>query len=435
MAKGLVERDNLAAIAGAIREKNGEETTYKPGEMAEAIRNLPSGGGGGEEPWMESAEAAYNYFRPKHWMKMIDMDWFRAQYPRQDEPTYVCYYIMLIRSKKRSISWDLLTTGMTNGRIAAYIYDGNTQKLFFSQTDIRYNTSFEFEIPDNLKNETDGYYEAIVCLRAYCNSTETGNGYEFTQYYPYSSTKCNSLIVDVNIYDDIPAGMLNKGYTSTSYTSNRLTFTYASFFKLRVSEPNYAIVGPSLSASNLIVSDSEALIASGNIQLGGAYGRVSISTSTDMSCYQYCQCWEVNNLSPDSIELDYQTLSFSNYSTSLVRKIKMNLPNTYPESFTLRVSNFPSNVDSFEIDFGNIKKIGFSGCTVGYTSNFTIPPRGFRQFMTAIMDKLDSGELTKNESLSNVITVSSTAGIEDIIERSTTLGYFTFSVKNDYQGG
>lgn len=46
MAKGLVERDNLAAIAGAIREKNGEETTYKPGEMAEAIRNLPSGGGG-----------------------------------------------------------------------------------------------------------------------------------------------------------------------------------------------------------------------------------------------------------------------------------------------------------------------------------------------------------------------------------------------------
>ena len=113
----------------------------------------------------------------------------------------------------------------------------------------------------------------------------------------------------------------------------------------------------------------------------------------------------------------------------------MNLPNTYPESFTLRISNFPSNVDSCEINFGNLKKIGFSGCSVGILTYITIPPRGFRQFMTAIMDKLDSGELTKDESLSNVINVSSTAGIEDIIERSTTSGYFTFSVKNDYQGG
>lgn len=52
MSKVLVNDANLSAIAGAIREKNGEETQYKPSEMAEAIRNLPSGGGGGgSRPW------------------------------------------------------------------------------------------------------------------------------------------------------------------------------------------------------------------------------------------------------------------------------------------------------------------------------------------------------------------------------------------------
>lgn len=36
---------NYANIADAIREKNGEETTYLPSEMANAIRSIPGGGG------------------------------------------------------------------------------------------------------------------------------------------------------------------------------------------------------------------------------------------------------------------------------------------------------------------------------------------------------------------------------------------------------
>lgn len=44
MAKVLINEENLTNIANAIREKNGETTTYKPGEMATAITDLPSGG-------------------------------------------------------------------------------------------------------------------------------------------------------------------------------------------------------------------------------------------------------------------------------------------------------------------------------------------------------------------------------------------------------
>lgn len=43
MAKVLVSEENLTNIANAIREKNGETTTYKPSEMAGAIQNISSG--------------------------------------------------------------------------------------------------------------------------------------------------------------------------------------------------------------------------------------------------------------------------------------------------------------------------------------------------------------------------------------------------------
>lgn len=46
MANVLVEETSLSNIASAIRVKNGSTAVYKPGEMAAAITNLPTGGGG-----------------------------------------------------------------------------------------------------------------------------------------------------------------------------------------------------------------------------------------------------------------------------------------------------------------------------------------------------------------------------------------------------
>ena len=47
MANVLVEETSLSNIASAIRVKNGSTAVYKPGEMAAAITNLPTGGSGG----------------------------------------------------------------------------------------------------------------------------------------------------------------------------------------------------------------------------------------------------------------------------------------------------------------------------------------------------------------------------------------------------
>ena len=49
MANVLVEETSLSNIASAIRGKNGSTAVYKPGEMAAAITNLPTGGSSGGE--------------------------------------------------------------------------------------------------------------------------------------------------------------------------------------------------------------------------------------------------------------------------------------------------------------------------------------------------------------------------------------------------
>ena len=49
MANVLVEETSLSNIASAIRGKNGSTAVYKPGEMAAAITNLPTGSSSGGE--------------------------------------------------------------------------------------------------------------------------------------------------------------------------------------------------------------------------------------------------------------------------------------------------------------------------------------------------------------------------------------------------
>lgn len=44
MANVLVDENSLQCIANAIREKNGTDDTYKPSEMPQAIRDIPTGG-------------------------------------------------------------------------------------------------------------------------------------------------------------------------------------------------------------------------------------------------------------------------------------------------------------------------------------------------------------------------------------------------------
>ena len=65
MAKKLYEESNIQAIANAIREKNGETTTYKTSEMANAISAITTGEGGGGvevEPIVLSGDCSHSCY-------------------------------------------------------------------------------------------------------------------------------------------------------------------------------------------------------------------------------------------------------------------------------------------------------------------------------------------------------------------------------------
>ena len=62
MANGLVESNDLLAIANAIRKKNGTTNKYKPSEMAAAVLAISGGGTGGETPVLAPLEVTQNGF-------------------------------------------------------------------------------------------------------------------------------------------------------------------------------------------------------------------------------------------------------------------------------------------------------------------------------------------------------------------------------------
>lgn len=85
MANVIVDDAHLSGIADAIREKNGGNGAYTPGQMPEAIRALSAGGGPPEPSPSELTPAeAYAAYRPAEWLPMPE--------PRDDE----MYLLMLI---------------------------------------------------------------------------------------------------------------------------------------------------------------------------------------------------------------------------------------------------------------------------------------------------------------------------------------------------
>lgn len=54
MSKKLYEETDIQSIANSIREKNGLTTTYKVSEMAQAIKDIPSGSSGSDDSVLNS---------------------------------------------------------------------------------------------------------------------------------------------------------------------------------------------------------------------------------------------------------------------------------------------------------------------------------------------------------------------------------------------
>ncbi len=89
MNKVLVNETSLTAIADAIREKNGETTTYKPSEMSSAILSITTGTGVDlpEEAFGQNSQGNDYKFYNGNWY------WFMEQFADQLEPQEIAPYI------------------------------------------------------------------------------------------------------------------------------------------------------------------------------------------------------------------------------------------------------------------------------------------------------------------------------------------------------
>ena len=73
MANKLYEENDIAAIATAIRAKNGSSNTYTVSQMAPAISSIPSGGGDVVNGLIENYKAASSTIDANTFVQFVDM--------------------------------------------------------------------------------------------------------------------------------------------------------------------------------------------------------------------------------------------------------------------------------------------------------------------------------------------------------------------------
>lgn len=149
MAIKTINDEYLTAIGDAIREKNGEETKYLPSEMAEAIDNLPTGGGSNsynfQTIFLDSPQISYSGGT----VTIKDLDLTRP-------------FIMTLYYDSNSS----LTVSERKTRCLMFGWDKTTLTKLFDGDTIVYLTNYSADVSNN-----------IITFRA-TNSTYWSNSYK-----------------------------------------------------------------------------------------------------------------------------------------------------------------------------------------------------------------------------------------------------------------
>ena len=237
MAKKLYEESNIQAIADAIREKNGETTTYKPSEMAAAITAITTGGGDIEvEPIELSGNQAYGCSRAiaSNYIKL-----FGNTITTKDLSST---YNMFDNSTLENIPFDLNYIINTTAQIQQTFYYCRKLKYLpkmINTNPQQMNQLFAYcenliEVPDDyfdtwnfnnsyMMNGTNGYvgradsiFRNCYCLRKapfkWIKNTNPKANYSYSAY--------NSLTNSCYVLDeivDLPIPYINVVYTSNCF--------------------------------------------------------------------------------------------------------------------------------------------------------------------------------------------------------------------------
>ena len=215
MANVIINDTNLTDIANAIREKNGEITTYKPSEMAAAILAI-TGGGSGDGPTVEELRVADG----RYWDYNGNWDWFINKYNSSINAEIEHANFMFYHTELESIPFEIKFTSATGL--------GNNLENMFYYSNIK-------EIP-NMKNViVQGMYRTFAYskyLREIPEGYTTNNNWTFNQ----SKWAYNSIGVFEYCYSlrHIDSGLM-KGFKLASglgYSSHPLCSGFNNCYSL-----------------------------------------------------------------------------------------------------------------------------------------------------------------------------------------------------------
>lgn len=241
MGKVLVTDTHLTDIANAIREKNGETTTYKPGDMATAISNI-SGGSGAKSPVDEfydayerlyaavdpsynktydtnesvvlytPAEGYTNYFIVQQTEGGYRVIWSKSQYIigwyRQPDPAQEKYYFSL------STTYNINGGSIYNsGSKTAIVAEGNLVKPSALMSAQYYQSSSRYTTIER-------------CIEVIKDPTTSYNSLTSTSYnaLPYNNT--NTCVIATNAIEIDSTGQINEcGRQISSHETIEVTQT------------------------------------------------------------------------------------------------------------------------------------------------------------------------------------------------------------------
>ena len=203
MAKKLYEESSIQAIANAIREKNGETTTYKPSEMAAAITAITTGGGSGEvEPIVLSGSQSYGCFGK-----------------------VASEYIKLFGN---TISTENLqtTNNMFDSSTLEYIpfdlnykleHEAQIQQMFFAAYSLKALPKINNVKPRNIQSLFQGCHNLIEISDNYFDNWNFDNFYMANSTSGYNG-QCNSIFYDCHLLRKLPLHWVAKMNPSIVYS-------------------------------------------------------------------------------------------------------------------------------------------------------------------------------------------------------------------------
>lgn len=257
MSKVLVSETNLVAIGDAIREKNGESTKYKPGEMAAAISAITTGGGGdieipvitgdcsdrftnngwnwvvesfGNEMTTQDISSCYNMFR-----NSTDLERIPFEINCKEGTDLNCQYMFYACNKLKEIP------KINNCKV------NNIQYLFSQCDDLREVPEdiadwFDWSLIDNATSSTtcrgvNQIFTGCHSLRSIpmgmlSHENPVNTSYLYSIYYRgFDGCMCLNEVIDVPIHEKHISNKQTTNMFSSTFTScSRLkNFTFKSY--------------------------------------------------------------------------------------------------------------------------------------------------------------------------------------------------------------